>query len=164
MATWEFQVKGLEATLRRFDPKAFRKELRAAAKPLVEPIRKTLRRIAPRGRTGKLRRAFRVRIRTRVGEVEVAIVAAPHAHLVDRGHAIIPRGPSRQGLGLASQDTLSQRRLRGRLRGALLSRQSGGSQGFVPGRQFTLKALQAHGGEPGIARQLEAILVAHLRG
>jgi hypothetical protein len=160
-----FAHQGLAAALRAMDPKELRKALRASGKPIMEPIRRDARRFAPKGKMGKLKRGIRWQARVRRDAVEFALLlGAPHSHLVDRGHRIVPRGPGRKGLGDRSRDTIAQRQRRIRLRGALLGRRAAGGRGFVLGRQFTLKALQANGGVPGIVRTLQGILVRQLRG
>lgn len=159
MARWETQVKGLAETLRQLDPKAFRKVLRGAAGPILRPVIRDARQRAPVGKTGKLRRGIRMRVRVKRDLIEVMmLLTAPHGHLVDRGHKIVARGPSRTGLGDRSDDTLSLRRRRIALRSGLLSRRASGGRGFVAGRRFVRAALEAQGGERGLANRLQAEL------
>lgn len=65
----------------------------------------------------------------------------PKAHLVEFGHRIVPRGPSRKGLeGRRRDDTPEQLARRRRLRTALRERRQGVT-GTVPARPFLRPAL-----------------------
>ena len=81
-------VRDLERLAENLAPAQIRKILvktfRVALKPLVTRIKA----LAPVGETGRLRRSIRSRVRTR-GGLEIAIVAARHAHLVEYGHRMV---------------------------------------------------------------------------
>lgn len=123
---------------RGFDPTRWWVAIERNIPRAMLPVAHAMRSTAPKGRTGKLSRGFEVKAKPvsqgLVQGVEVQIGSrSPYAHLVERGHQIIARGPGRKK-GL-------KRERRAELRSRLKARREAGPIGFVPGRFFGRIAL-----------------------
>jgi len=141
MSLETFVISGDRELSRALDPERWWAALERNAPRALTPVVRSLRAAAPKGRTGKLGRRFETRTkRIRQGfiqGVEVGIGAlVPYGHLVESGHNIIARGPTRKGKKLT-------RAARASARTGLKERRAAGAIGHVPGVFFALKALQS---------------------
>lgn len=136
MSLETFVISGVPELSRALDGLRWWDAIERHAPRALTPIVSGLRAVTPKGKTGKLSRGFDMRTK-RISQgliqgVQVDIGArVPYGHLIERGHQIIPRGPSRKG------------GKKGALRKALKARRLAGSRGFVPGRFFARRALEA---------------------
>lgn len=130
-------IEGLDEMERVLQPEVFWAAIVRLIPRALVPILVDMKARAPRGRTGKLGRGFDVQLEPvaqgLVQGVEATIGArVPYGHLIERGHRVIARGPSRKGRKL----------VRGARRALKLRRQAGGI-GFVAPRPFALPAVVA---------------------
>lgn len=126
-------IQGVEKAAAGHDPRRWQDALERALPIAYQPVLSESQSRAPRGRTGKLAASVRLQIRRisqgLIAGIEVLLgTGVRYGHLVERGHQIIPRGPSRSG-------RLTRGR-RAELRSGLKVRRAQGAVGFVPGRPF----------------------------
>lgn len=110
---------------------------------VLRPVAARMQARAPRGKTGKLSRRIDVVIRrVNAGLIQgveaLFVTGVPYGHLVERGHRIVGRGPTRKGRRLSREE----RKL---LRRALLQRRLSGGR-FVPGTHFAEHTLREERG------------------
>lgn len=141
MALQTFVIEGVPEIRRRLDAERWWAAIEHVVPRALAPLLARLRGAAPHGRTGRLARGgFDISLR-RMGSglihgLQVAVGARqPYAHLVDRGHRIIPRGPTRKSGSLSRRDRAS-------LRSGLKTRRAAGARGMVPGRHFVEPIVQ----------------------
>jgi len=148
-----FTISGVPELQRALDPNRWWAAIERNAPRALAPVVNAMRSAAPKGRTGKLARGFDTRTK-RINQgliqgVQVDIGSrVPYGHLVERGHKIIARGPGRSGAK------------KGALRTALKARRSAGAIGFVAGRFFGQRTLQARGAQ--VMSLLERLLAQEL--
>jgi hypothetical protein len=147
-------LRGIDETLRRLgQPEVLREAIGFSAQTALEPVVENARALASR-RSGKMSKSIRLQTRHNIEQVEVTLgTGVPYGHLIEKGHFIVPRGPSRRGLGKPRDDTAEQAKQRRQLRSGLRERQERGLrareqglQGFVKARAFAEPAYRAHEG------------------
>jgi hypothetical protein len=179
------RIDGLERAIRATEPDRWWAAIERNAPRAAAPILRALQAAAPKGRTGKLSRGFDARTkRIQQGFVQGVQLdigsRVPYGHLVERGHKIIPRGPTRFRRGIGNVSAMSGAQLlellnrvgvaefqrRGALqkkssaRADLLRRRAGGPQGFVPGQFFAQRTFEA--GRDQMVSLLERLLEQEL--
>lgn len=146
MSLETFVVSGVPELSRALDSTRWWAAIERHAPRALTPTVNALRSAAPKGKTGKLSRGFDTRTK-RISQgfiqgVQVDIGArVPYGHLIERGHKIIARGPTR--FTKAARAMKGNAALRKAGRTALKARRLAGSQGFVPGTFFARRTLQS---------------------
>jgi hypothetical protein len=144
-----FVIEGIPELERALDPNLWWDALERALPEAVEPVRVEMVSRAP-VRSGKLANSITVTIR-RMSQGFIRGVEAlfgtgvPYGHLVEKGHKIIARGPSRSGLTKTK---------RAALRSGLIARRAAGAIGFVQARPFAEPAAVGH--EAEVIARIEA--------
>ena len=138
--------EGLPELRRKLDPQRWWEAILRIAPRTLAPTAARLPSLAPRGKTGKLRRGFDVRAR-RINQgfiqgIEAAIGArVPYGHLVTEGHRIIARGKTRFTFSGTARKAIPGKKVLAAERSALKLRRQGAGLGFVPGNPFVRTAV-----------------------
>jgi hypothetical protein len=139
-------LEGLPELRRRLDPQRWWDAIMRIAPRTLIPTAARLPALAPRGKSGKMRRGFDVRVK-RISQgliqgVEAQIGArVPYGHLVTEGHRIIARGRTRFTFSGTKRKAIPGRKVLAAERTALKLRRQGTGLGFVPGNPFVVNAV-----------------------
>jgi Bacteriophage HK97-gp10, putative tail-component len=145
----------LDRLLARMQPAQRERTLIRAFSVALRPVVRDAKAIAPVGKTGKLRRSIRVRVRRRLGlEIDI-FVGVPYGYVVEYGH--------RQVIGGRAPRVGRSYRRRGNVFiGAKGGRYAGRVVGFVKPHPYTTIAFAQHAPEVerDVAREIERDLAA----
>lgn len=153
------EAQDLDRLTAALDPRALESLLVMAFQDALQPVATLARTLAPRGKTGKLARSIRVRVRRRRG-LEISIFGGvPYSHLVEYGHRLVAGGKApRAGRVL--------KRVSGVLTGPRGGRYTGQTIGFVNAKPFARPAFEqlAPEVEAQVAATMEAGIDRAARG
>ncbi|HWO88451.1 MAG TPA: HK97-gp10 family putative phage morphogenesis protein [Gemmatimonadales bacterium] len=139
-------LRELRQSLRELGPQMSERVLSGALRAAAADVEAEIRSRAPvasarhrRGKQpGELLRSIRTTVEWQSSEEARVSVGprVPYGHLVEAGHAIVPRGPTRRGRKLGKEG-------RARLRALLKARQASGAIGRAQARPFVGPAWEA---------------------